>query len=81
MHAQKKSPHFLSGGETHLLLIIVKVLAINRSLHMCKYHIADFFKKMVEQCASLPNRSMHSLVYTGILVEYLKPEYCAHLIL
>lgn len=41
MHAQKKRPDFLSGGETHLLLIIVKVLDINRSLHMCKYHNAD----------------------------------------
>lgn len=48
LHAQKKSPHFWSEGETHLLNIM-KDLDINSVLDMNNYCKTDFFKRVVER--------------------------------
>ena len=48
IHAHKKSPHFCSEGETHLLLNIMKDLDINRFLNLHKNRNTNLFKKLVE---------------------------------
>ena len=43
---EKKSPHFWSEGEAHLLSNMIKDLDINRYLDMCTFSNANIFTKM-----------------------------------